>query len=104
MRGLPKGDAENQPKSTQEKPCRAFLCLRDPRSEVSNSPACSSERSDPLLDHIGKAFSAPRCFPTFQGSPAVSYLWKENRGKKTKRRRNLEMLIAFCQLSLPYSW
>jgi hypothetical protein len=32
------------------------------------------------------------------------YLWKENRGKTTKKRRNLEMLITFCQLSLLYSW
>jgi hypothetical protein len=32
------------------------------------------------------------------------YFWRASKGKKTNRRRNLEILITFSQLSLPHSW
>ena len=35
----------------------------------------------------------------------VFSLFMEGRtGEKTKRRRNLEMVIIFCQISLPHPW
>jgi hypothetical protein len=30
--------------------------------------------------------------------------WRENRREKTKRRRNPEMIIIFCQILLPHPW
>jgi hypothetical protein len=74
MRGLPKGDAKNQPNSMQEARCCAFLSLCDSRSERSNRSVCSSWRNGSLLDHIGNLSSPARCSPVLQGSPAVLLL------------------------------